>query len=1010
MTVFVHRLPRSSWRVFQRISKGLRILIAGCIASSWTGPIAAQDSADKDYAAELPRIPALEPHAARASFEILPGFELELVACEPLVTDPVAFAFDAHGRLFVVEMRDYSEQEHDRLGRVALLEDTDGDGRMDRRTDFVTGLSWPTAVWPWRDGVLVAEPPRITWYRDTDGDGRSDASEDWFTGFHRSNVQGLVNSLRWGIDGWIHGATSSSGADVMQLAAPSDRASSPVALRRRDFAIDPLTKALRPESGGGQHGMSFNRWGDKFVTSNSDHLQQVVDLDAWLESHPTPVPFPPIRRSIATDGPQAEVFRVSPIEPWRIVRTRLRVQGIVPGPVEGGGRPAGYFTGATGTWIVDREMGFGDPAYDTALVCDVGSNLVHRKRLIDRGLFWQAERIDAQTELLRSRDIWFRPVQLGDGPDGAIYIADMYREVIEHPKSLPPVIKRHLDLTSGRDRGRIWRLRRTGMPADTAPPVGELSGSALVATLASPIAWRRLTASQRLVELYGENRSRLAPDVRDALWASMHPPAPPHVRVLALHVADRLNALSPGRMLGLLQQEQHPRVIEHALKITRNRGWPSQEPAGWSPAFGRIALESPRVQLELALTVADLPPSLRLATLERVATAATDPLVQSCTVAAAGDAVGPLLTALADQVPEQRLEQWIGLAIDALYRSASENEKVRRQLVQNLDPASGRAAWAWLRSASRLGDAAITGLLAAMPDSVRQNVQREIRHRLEQRPIAPNDWPLIHWLPAEAIEQLAARWLRPEVALELQMALVDALRSRREPAIGRLLVDRLPAMTPALREAALQAIVQRRSWADALLQRIESAKVPVSLVSAAQRESIRQLGDADWQSRVDAVFGAVNRDRASLIERYARAIAEQESPQPERGRDVFRQSCAPCHRLDGFGNDVGAGLKELNSKTPRQLLEAILDPDREIDPRFLSYTVLTEDDRVLTGVVRDETANQITLLESGGKQHTLSRDSVVQITSSGRSLMPTGLEEQISPDRMADLIAYLRTH
>ncbi len=386
----------------------------------------AADSVDKDYSTELPRIPATSAEAALESLQVLPGFSVQLVVAEPLISDPIAFAFDGRGRMFVVEMLDYSEQADDHLGRVAMLVDRDEDGVYDQRTTFVEGLSWPTAIWPWRDGVLVAEPPRITWYRDTDNDGQSDVAEDWFTGFARSNVQGLVNSLRWGIDGRIHGATSSSGAAIESLATAGAR----IELGRRDFAIDPLNKTLHPETGGGQHGLGFNRWGDKFVTSNSDHLQQIVDLEAWLEEHPSRVPMPGLRRSIAEDGPQAEVFRASPVEPWRVVRTRLRVSGVAPGIVEGGGRASGYFTGATGTCILDADLGFGLGGYDTALVCDVGSNLVHRKQLNDGGIFWTARRIDTETELLRSKDVWFRPVQLADGPDGSVYIADMDREVI----------------------------------------------------------------------------------------------------------------------------------------------------------------------------------------------------------------------------------------------------------------------------------------------------------------------------------------------------------------------------------------------------------------------------------------------------------------------------------------------------------------------------------------------------------------------------------------------------
>ena len=154
--------------------------------------------------------------------------------------------------------------------------------------------------------------------------------------------------------------------------------------------------------------------------------------------------------------------------------------------------------------IADHELAFGEAGFDTALVCDVGSNLVHRKRLVDEGLFWSGTRIDAGTELLRSRSTWFRPVQLSDGPDGAIYIADMAREVIEHPQSLPPMIKQHLDLTSGRDHGRIWRLASPATPRIATVDLRQLSSQELVNRLGHTISWQRLMASQLLYERAGQ--------------------------------------------------------------------------------------------------------------------------------------------------------------------------------------------------------------------------------------------------------------------------------------------------------------------------------------------------------------------------------------------------------------------------------------------------------------------------------------------------------------------------
>ena len=208
--------------------------------------------------------------------------------------------------------------------------------------------------------------------------------------------------------------------------------------------------------------MSFDSRGRKFVCSNSDHIQLVTYEDRYASRNPF-FAMPPPRSSIAADGPAAEVFRISPDEPWRVIRTRWRVAGLVPGPVEGGGRPSGYFTGATGTTIY-RGDAFPEEYRENAFIADCGSNLVHRKKLLPDGVGLIARRPDdeQQVEFLASRDNWFRPVQFANAPDGTLYIADMYREVIEHPWSLPESIKKHLDLNSGNDRGRIYRVAPDG--------------------------------------------------------------------------------------------------------------------------------------------------------------------------------------------------------------------------------------------------------------------------------------------------------------------------------------------------------------------------------------------------------------------------------------------------------------------------------------------------------------------------------------------------------------------
>jgi putative membrane-bound dehydrogenase-like protein len=339
-------------------------------------------------------------------------------------------------------MRDYSERRDERLGRIRLLEDTDGDGRFDKSTVFADDLPWPTAVICYDGGVFVGATPDIFFLKDTNGDGVADVREVVFTGFGngvaRLNVQQLFNSFTWGLDNRIHGANGGNGGSITSLKHPETK---PLELRGRDFSFDPRSLTMRAESGGGQYGLSFDDRGRKFICSNSSHIRAVMYEDRYAARNPY-FPMPPPSLDIAVDGPAAEVYRISPDEPWRVIRTQWRVAGLVPGPIEGGGRPSGYFTGATGITIY-RGDAWPEEFRGDAFIADCGSNLVHRKKVYPEGVGLKAERPNEEqkVEFLASRDNWFRPVQMANAPDGNLYIIDMYREVIEHPWSLPQSIK-----------------------------------------------------------------------------------------------------------------------------------------------------------------------------------------------------------------------------------------------------------------------------------------------------------------------------------------------------------------------------------------------------------------------------------------------------------------------------------------------------------------------------------------------------------------------------------------
>ncbi len=539
----------------QRLIKGV-IAICGVVTLGLVAGVAAM-SEEVDYAGELPRVEATEPAEALETFAVTEGFVIQLVAAEPLVASPVAIEWDESGAMYFCEMRGYSENRDDAISRIARLTDQDGDGVYDSRTDFASGLHWPTGLFPYDGGLFVGDAPDLWYFKDTTGDGVSDLKQRVLTGFGTSNVQGLMNSFRWGLDNRIHIACSSVGGNIRAAHSPSNDLG--VNIRGRDLAFDPKTLSFVPTSGAAQHGMCFDDWGRKFVSSNSDHIQQVMYDDSYIARNPYTLP-PPSRVSIAADGPQAEVFRTSPVEPWRILRTRLRVTGLAKGPIEGGGRPAGYFTGATGVTIY-RGDAWPETWKGIAVVGDVGSNLIHRKRLSLDGLVFVARRMDNEQEFVTSTDIWFRPAQFANAPDGSLHVVDVYREVIEHPQSLPTEIKSHLDLTSGRDRGRIYRIVASDVTQRKQTTLQGASTVDLVQTLAHPNAWHRETAARLLYER--QDPSAIEP-LRELAMRSNEALA----RMHGLYALDGMGSLDEEVILGALH-DPHEQVRRHAVRLSQ---------------------------------------------------------------------------------------------------------------------------------------------------------------------------------------------------------------------------------------------------------------------------------------------------------------------------------------------------------------------------------------------------------------------------------------------------------
>lgn len=994
--------------------------------------------------ADLPRVPPTEPDRALETIQVRKGFHVELAAAEPLVVDPIAMAFDEQGRLYVVEMRDYSERRPERLGRVRRLEDTDGDGRYDKSTVYVDGLPWPTAVFCYDGGVFVGATPDILYCKDTDGDGVADVREVVFSGFagdyapyetNRLNVQALMNSFNWGLDNRIHGSASMSGGRVAPVDSPFVREwiaraaqgpnapaqpgataaahetpapvrAPPADLRGRDFSFDPRTLDFRAESGGAQHGMSFDSRGRKFVCSNSDHIQLVMFEDRDGARNPW-FAMPPARLSIAADGPAAEVYRISPDEPWRVIRTRWRVAGLVPGPVEGGGRPSGYFTGATGTTIY-RGDAFPADDRENAFIADCGSNLVHRKKLAPDGAALVARRPDDEqkSEFLASRDNWFRPVQFANAPDGTLYIADMYREVIEHPWSLPQSIKRHLDLNSGNDRGRIYRVVPDGFRQPQRPRLDGATTTDLVAVLEHPNGWHRDTAARLL---YERQDTAAVPALRALLNRSKSPLGRMHA-LYALHGLGRLDEAAERRAL----KDPDAIVRQHAARLAPAIFFRQSSLSRPWPELTRLADDPDTlVRYQLAFTLGEFHHPDALRALGRIVR--RDPADRWVRVAA--------LSSLKDGGGDLFRD----LAADAAFVVYAGGREFLRELVSVLgakkDPADVAAVLDFLR---RHPDSGLAFLLTrALGDGLARAggalsvvaPAGELRPVLERASAAAADPAAPVQTRVEAVELLAEAGgsgardtllalAGPDGPEPLQWAAATGLARLRDPSADAALLRRWSRLGGRVRGELVSALLTRPERTLALLQAVEERAVPAADFSAQQLQVLRHHRDPNIRARAVGLFGAPPEEkRDEVVAAFLPSL--QLRGDPARGRKTYLERCAACHRSGSQGHAVGPDLATVKTAGKETLLVSILDPNREVAPRFLNYLADTTDGDSYSGILAGESPSSVTLHGPNGVETTLLRSQLVRLRASGQSLMPEGLELGLTQQDMADLLEYL---
>ncbi len=964
---------------------------------------------------DLPHYPPVEPKSAVATWKIKKGFHLELAAHEPQVRSPIAICFDERGRMFVCEMIDYSElrETSPHLGRTSMLEDKDGDGYYETSTVFADNLPWPTGVIWANGGLYIAATPDIWRFEDRDGDGKAEVRKKIFTGFGsgltRLNVQGLLNSFQWGQDNRIHVLAGGGNRGVVSCVQRQDLPGQELA--GNDFWFDPLTHEFGLENGGAQYGMSFDNFGRKFGCSNSDHLQYWV-YDGNPGARNPMLPFPPWRQSIAVDGGAAEVFRISPDEPWRILRTRWRVSGVAPGVVEGGGRVSGYFTGATGTTIY-RGDAYSPEFVNNSFTGDAGGQLVHRKRIMPAedgvNLIGKRPEDERDFEFAASADTWVRVVNFANAPDGCLYVMDMYREVIEHPWSIPEEIKKHLDLNQGNDRGRIYRI----VPDKGVARIGQkvsldkASSEELVKLLGHGNGWHRDTA-QRL--LYERQDKSVVPKLA-SLLAGDNPLAKLH----ALGALEGLKSLEEKHLLSALSDvDSH--VRERSLQLL-GRGALHTKPG--EPLIDKISSladdPDPRVRFQLALTLAALlekndSPELVSALVRLAEKDHAHPWIGPAVLSAPQRVLSHELFAAMtkNETLASQASPFIAKLIEV--RAATEPAGDRQNLVRFV--AKRQPNVLWLRA---LGN----GLRRAGTTIQQADAENRLDPIFKQAAADAGDGNRSVEVRLEAIELLGFAAL-PEARAALatclaagqpdsiQMAAITTISQQPSVENSKLLLGNWPNYRSVARERLLQVMISRPDRLSELLAAIQFGAVPAKALSAAQVQSLIRNKDVKIAALAkSALASVIPPSRAEAVAKFKEAVTT--TGDAGRGQAQFVKRCSACHRAADQGISVGPDLITVKSKGREALLTAILEPNKEVAPQYIQFNVSTKDGASYTGIVIEDNAAGMTLKLSGGATQTIQRSQIEGVSSSGLSMMPEGIENGMTVPELADLMTFIES-
>lgn len=997
--------------------------------------------------------PPLAPADAERSFVVPEGYIMLLVASEPLITEPTSVCWDERGRMHVGELHGYNlegQLEIEEMNRSGVLDtkvqrveaaekfkdaaragtygvvkrlfDQDGDGLMDKAQVLSSNLPPVYGLCPARGGLIVACQAEIIFLADRDDDGVAEVRETLFTGFKSGMLERGLNAPQWGPDGWIYvgrgwGAGEITGPHLKQ----------PVQLPHTDFRIRPDGTAIEPVVGGTHTiGFTFTEDGDRFFTTTWKHALYAVPIE-WRYWERNPNFAAPSLEADASD--YTTVFPLAPVHPWK--KSRSNDPGWKEfyaryGPAES--VENGFFTSAASpiVWRPSHPAGqvvgpakpspFHTRLGESLLVCEPAQSLVHHCIIERDGLELRVRRAPGweRTEVIASKDSWFRPVSLAESPDGSLIIVDMYREIIEDYSAVPRPMQQQYGLAGGMDRGRIWKfaprpnivrshddllsqdekraaLRRFLAIIESSPQVdiASLGDSNLIERLDLGTRWQRQTAERLLRERY--------PDGHPGL----------------LKANGRLDDFSIGydwprrRFSSISLGSLHSLQINDMLRTLRANDVQLRTNASAARRLAAFTMrtDDPRVLLQLALSLGYSPEPEAFATLVHLARRrANIRWMPEAILTGIDGRAGQMLAELLRDPGEQG---------GALFEPLAASIAARRD---DTELAASFAAIARSESAPARASC-LKGLSELKPGPMAPEAQEPLR-RLTQdensgvRGLAENI--AVRLKLSESSDSAAATRTASRADLtdstaptEKRLAALSLLAAGKDRSTGSDLLSAWPTSTPALRAAILDTLLTRRDRATALVDALERKELPLSALNASHRQLLRERADSHLRPRVETLFAtAATPDFEAQSARYVAALAGPRDT--KRGGELFAQLCATCHRVNGAGFEVGPDLRLAFQRAEETMIRDLLRPSDALTSSYETYVLHLREGEELRGILVSESATSITLRMAGGKEERVLRRDLAKVESSPVSLMPEGFGEALNPQDCANLLGWLR--